>query len=158
MLAYHEYVKRKLALPLLLLLSVLVAAQDAGDPWQSAELISPADFAAELKSASGATPEILFVGFPMIYRGAHIPKAKLAGPGSKQEGIDLLAQELKGVPHTAEIVIYCGCCPFVKCPNIRPAYKALRQMGYTKIKVVELATNLHTDWVEKGYPIENPGK
>ncbi len=29
------------------------------------------------------------------------------------------------------MVIYCGCCPWEKCPNIAAAYKQLTQMGFT---------------------------
>ncbi|MFL6463384.1 MAG: hypothetical protein ACJ73N_03115, partial [Bryobacteraceae bacterium] len=50
------------------------------------------------------------------------------------------------------IVIYCGCCPFDKCPNIHPAYNTLKDLGFTDVKVVVNKTNLHTDWVSKGYP------
>jgi hypothetical protein len=58
------------------------------------------------------------------------------------------------LPHDKELFIYCGCCPFIKCPNIRPAYSALHEMGFSKVKVVMIETNLHTDWIEKGYPSE----
>jgi hypothetical protein len=27
-------------------------------------------------------------------------------------------------------------------------------MGFTNVKVVMIETNLHTDWIEKGYPSE----
>ncbi len=93
-----------------------------------------------------------------MYKGAHIPGAEFAGPCSRPEGLTLLAKELKGISHDAEVIIYCGCCPFVRCPNIRPAYQEITKLGYTNIKVLELDTNLHTDWVEKGYPIEHSGK
>jgi len=140
-----------------LLLCRIAAAQDQHDPWKPAELISPAALAAELKT-SDQSRHILYVGFPILYKGAHIPQARMVGPCSKQDAVDRLPEELKDVPRDAELIVYCGCCPFVRCPNIRPAYKALKDMGYTNIKVLELTTNLHTDWVEKGYPIELPAK
>ncbi len=120
-------------------------------------MATPAQIAAELKTPDSAR-HILYVGFPILYKGAHIKEAAFAGPCSKQEGLDLLTKELKSVPHDAEVIVYCGCCPFTRCPNIRPAYHALKAMGYTKIKVLELPTNLHTDWVEKGYPVEQSTK
>jgi hypothetical protein len=41
-----------------------------------------------------------------------------------------------------------------KCPNLRPAYQALKKLGFTQIRVLDLPTNFHTDWAEKGYPVE----
>jgi hypothetical protein len=58
------------------------------------------------------------------------------------------------VPKDADIVLYCGCCPMVKCPNIRPAYRALREMGFQHVRVLNIATNMHEDWFGKGYPSE----
>lgn len=135
----------------LLLLSFLAMAQQP-DPWPAGAIIQPAALAEQVKAKKA--PQIIYVGFPVLYKGAHIPGASFNGPCSKQEGIDLLLQSVKEARRDAEIVIYCGCCPFVRCPNIRPAYKALKDKGFTNIKVLQLDTNLHTDWVEKGFPIE----
>ena len=52
------------------------------------------------------------------------------------------------------IVIYCGCCPWNRCPNIGPAYKQLRDLGFTNVKALYLANNFGDDWVAKGYPTE----
>ena len=41
-----------------------------------------------------------------------------------------------------------------KCPNLRPAFSALREMGFTKLRVLLLPTSFEKDWVEKGYPVE----
>ena len=90
----------------------------------------------------------------MLFKDLHIPQSNLAGPCSSQKGLDLLAVTVKPLPHDTEIIIYCGCCPLVRCPNVRPAFRKLKGLGYTNIKVLQLNTNLHTDWVEKGYPIE----
>jgi thiosulfate/3-mercaptopyruvate sulfurtransferase len=59
-----------------------------------------------------------------------------------------------GLPRSTNLVIYCGCCPFEKCPNVRPAFTALNGMGFKKLRVLILPTNLATDWVGKGYPVE----
>jgi thiosulfate/3-mercaptopyruvate sulfurtransferase len=143
-------VKYKLTLSILLLCVTAFAQQS--DPWSASAIVAPSGLAAQLKS--GPAPHILYVGFPVLFKGAHIPTATFAGPCSKQEGLDLLAQSVKAFPRDAEIVIYCGCCPFVRCPNVRPAYRALKDAGYTNVKVLQLDTNLHTDWVEKGYPVD----
>jgi thiosulfate/3-mercaptopyruvate sulfurtransferase len=92
-----------------------------------------------------------------VYRGAHIPGAIMAGPGSQAEGVESLKKAVHELPRNGEIVLYCGCCPFVRCPNVRPAYTALREMGFSHVKVIAIETNLHTDWVAKGYPVEKGG-
>jgi hypothetical protein len=51
-------------------------------------------------------------------------------------------------------VVYCGCYPFEKCPNIRPAFEELRSMGFQHLRVLVLPNNLAKDWVGQGYPIE----
>jgi hypothetical protein len=48
------------------------------------------------------------------------------------------------------IVLYCGCCPWGRCPNVGPAYKALHDQGFTNVKVLYLANNFGDDWVAKG--------
>ena len=52
------------------------------------------------------------------------------------------------------IVLYCGCCPWNRCPNVAPAFKLLRDLGFTSVKVLYMANNLGSDWVDKGYPVE----
>jgi thiosulfate/3-mercaptopyruvate sulfurtransferase len=143
-------VKYKLCVSVLAL--CLAAFAQEAEPWPASAVITPAALAAGMKS--GIAPPILYVGFGVLFKGAHIPSATFAGPGSKPEGLALLAKAVKSLPHDADIMIYCGCCPFVRCPNVRPAYKALKEAGYSKVKVLQLDTSLHTDWVEKGYPTE----
>jgi hypothetical protein len=83
----------------------------------------------------------------------HIPDAVFAGPANKAEGIADLRKAVGDLPKDTAIVIYCGCCPMKDCPNIRPAYRALRELGFTNLRVLDLPTNFHTDWVLKGYPV-----
>jgi hypothetical protein len=59
------------------------------------------------------------------------------------------------LPRKSFIVLYCGCCPWVRCPNVGPAFKLLRYLGFNNVKVLYLADNLGTDWVDKGYPVEH---
>jgi hypothetical protein len=54
----------------------------------------------------------------------------------------------------ADIVLYCGCCPMEHCPNIRPAYQALKESGFTRVRVLRIPTNMAADWYGKGYPSE----
>jgi thiosulfate/3-mercaptopyruvate sulfurtransferase len=125
------------------------AALCGTEPWTSNDLIQPAPVAKDLNA-----PLLIHVGFPVLYRSAHIAGSVFAGPGSKEEGIADLRMAVAGQPRTREIVLYCGCCPFDKCPNVRPAFAALHEMGFTRVKVMVLPTNLKTDWIDKGYPTD----
>jgi rhodanese-related sulfurtransferase len=125
----------------------------AGGPWSQSELIEPAVLA-KLLTSDGQQLHIICVTFPFLYRQKHIPHAQLAGPADKPEGIAKLRAAVENLPSDAPIVIYCGCCPMDKCPNVRPAYRALKQLGFKHIRVLNLPTNFHTDWTANGYPIE----
>jgi hypothetical protein len=117
--------------------------------WVASDLVTPTQAAAHLKG-----PLFLHVGFPVLYRAAHIPGSVYAGPGSKAEGIELLKKTVAAEPRAREIILYCGCCPWEKCPNMKPAFQALREMGFTHLKAMEIPQNFKTDWDDKGYPVE----
>lgn len=117
------------------------------------QLLAPEDLV-KILQAKGPKPLILSIGPRMLYAQAHIPGAEFIGPGSEAQGIEALKQRVKSLPKTKSIVLYCGCCPWVHCPNVEPAYKQLRSMGFTNVKVLYIATNLGVDWVYKGYPTE----
>jgi hypothetical protein len=138
---------------LLPLLAALLLLDTAQEPWTAQEIVQPKTLAELIEAKK--QPPIYYVGFPTLYRnGAHIASALLAGPCSKAEGLDALTKAASEWPRDKEIFIYCGCCPFVKCPNIRPAFRALHDLGFSAIKVVMLETNLRRDWTDKGYPTE----
>jgi len=153
-MGYAEYVRFLKSALLLTLLAAVCLCQDAADPWLKSELLEPARLAEEIKSAK--PPAILCVAFPVLYRSRHILHAVAAGPGYQSEGIEALKRAAAKLPKDADIVIYCGCCPMVKCPNIRPAYSMLKEMGFTHVRVLNIPTNMHTDWYAKNYPSE-PG-
>src|SRR5690625_6236983 len=50
------------------------------------------------------------------------------GPGEEKESLSKLKASLKDVPTTETVIIYCGCCPFAQCPNIRPAFQLLKDL------------------------------
>lgn len=135
-------------------LASICLSQDAADPWSKAEFLEPAALVPQIQSAK--PPVILSVAFPVLYRSKHIPHAIDAGPGSNPAGLELVKKAVAELPKDADIVLYCGCCPMVKCPNMRPAYRTLKELGFTHIRVLNIATNMHTDWYSKGYPSE-PG-
>jgi hypothetical protein len=113
-------------------------------------LVEPADLAAHLPSK----PAIFQVGPNVLYRSKHIPGAIYAGPGSKAEGLDLLKKAAAGLPRDREIVVYCGCCPWDRCPNVKPSVDLLKGMGFTHVRALRLPDNFKTNWIDKGYPIE----
>jgi thiosulfate/3-mercaptopyruvate sulfurtransferase len=137
----------------LLAASALLMFAQQTDPWKDSDLMQPAALASAVK-APGAKPAVFFVGFPVLYKGAHIPGALNAGPADR--GVEPLKQAVAKLDKNREIVLYCGCCPWKQCPNVRPAFRALKEMGYTKVKVLSIETNMNTDWVSKGYPTEKP--
>jgi thiosulfate/3-mercaptopyruvate sulfurtransferase len=132
----------------LILFGLLLSAAGT-EPWTDNDLVQP-----EQASKDVRTPLLIHVGFPVLYRASHITGSVYAGPGSREEGIADLKKAVAGQPRDRQIVLYCGCCPFDKCPNIRPAFAALHEMGFTHVKVMVVPTNLKTDWIDKGYPTD----
>ena len=124
------------------------------DPWSQAQTISPADFAKELQQNHDASLKIIYVGVRTLYAGAHIPGSVFHGPGSTDQGLADLKKFVATLPKDSNIVIYCGCCPLERCPNLRPAFSTLKEMGFTHLRVLILPTSFAADWIEKGYPVE----
>jgi hypothetical protein len=140
--------------PVLPIAVLIACAAFAADPWSGADLLAPAQLAARLRSPQAVKPVIFYVGFGVLYRSKHIPGAEFAGPAGKQEGLELLRTAALKQPRDRQIVIYCGCCPWDHCPNLRPAFLMLRELGFTQVKVLSLPTNFPKDWIEKGYPVD----
>jgi thiosulfate/3-mercaptopyruvate sulfurtransferase len=124
------------------------------DPWADSQLLEPGKFAHELVDKSFTVPTVIYVGFRSLYGGGHIPGAAYHGTASTEEGLADFKKWADTLPRTTEMVIYCGCCPFEKCPNIRPAYSALDKMGFKRRRVLRFPTSFAADWAEKGYPIQ----
>jgi thiosulfate/3-mercaptopyruvate sulfurtransferase len=135
-------------------LAASACAFSATNPWSPKQVIQPDALAKQLKSSSDK-PLLLHVGFESLYAQGHIPDSKYCGPGRNSNGIARLKTCLEGVSHQRAIVLYCGCCPWAECPNIRPAFEAVKAMGFTNVKVVYFADNFGKDWAQKGYPVAN---
>lgn len=153
-----------LAVPFLVVsLAVLVAflplpsvggqQKQAADPWSASETMQPLTLVKILTDKYSSVPTVVYVGFHSLYVGGHVPDAVFHGTASTQQGLAELKSWAGTVPRDKEIVLYCGCCPLEKCPNIRPAFTALRDLGFKKIQVLLLPTSFAADWAEKGYPI-----
>jgi hypothetical protein len=118
------------------------------EPWTSDQLISPAKLASIISDKNAPQPAIISVS-----PGPVIPHSVDFGPAREQANLDALRTYLKKLPTDADIVLYCGCCPFNKCPNIRPAFSLLNEMGFKRHKLLNLPHNAKTDWIDKGYPV-----
>src|SRR5438309_720298 len=137
-----------LALPILAGLSATVFTASgirgdekrSSDPWSSSQALQAADLAGELAQKNGTPPTIVYVGFRTLFAGGHIPGASFHGSASTEPGLAELKKWASTLPRTANVVIYCGCCPFERCPNIRPAFFLFRDLGFTHVRVLNLPT------------------
>jgi thiosulfate/3-mercaptopyruvate sulfurtransferase len=98
-------------------------------------------------SSGGKLPLLISVG-----PGATIPHSKAIGQAKDQENLDKLSALLKTVKKKETIVLYCGCCPYEHCPNVRPAIALLKEKGFRNYKLLNIPHNIKKDWIDKGYP------
>jgi hypothetical protein len=143
-------VKKFLVVPVLILISLLLTAeskaQNSGN-WTERQLMEPSDLAKAIM-ADLDLPVVISVG-----PGAIIPSSVHVGMVNTMEGLDKLKTQLKSVNKNKKVVLYCGCCPFEHCPNIRPAIEAVKEMKFTNFYLLNLPHNIKTDWIDKGYPV-----
>lgn len=115
------------------------------DPWTPSQLMAPADLAARIQK--GNQPLTICVG-----PGGLIKGSVETGAAHDQANLDKLKALLAKEDPNREIVIYCGCCPFAHCPNVRPAFNLLMSMHFTHAYLLDLSHNIRVDWIEHGYP------
>jgi hypothetical protein len=127
-------------------------AQNSGDPWTKAESVEAPNLIKELNDPKTA-PTVLFVGFQRLYTAGHIKGAQFHGTGGNPEALKELKAWAATLPKTTNLVIYCGCCPMEHCPNVRPRSQ-LREMGFSKLRVLMLPTSFAVNWTGKGYPYD----
>lgn len=119
------------------------------EPWSEEQLMPPAELAQIILNGNEPHTYIYDIG-----PAGQIRDAIEIGEGKNKKNIEKLRAELSDVPKDANIVIYCGCCPFKDCPNIRPAFDLLNDMGFKNQNLLNLPENLKVDWIDKGYPME----
>jgi rhodanese-related sulfurtransferase len=119
----------------------------------ASRLINPDELVGVLQSSKGEKPLMIQVGSHVLYAQAHIPGSEYIGPASSESGLQALRKRVEALPRKKFIVLYCGCCPWNHCPNVKPADDALQAMGFTNVKVLYIEGNFGMDWVEKGYPV-----
>ena len=138
-----------------LLASTLAIAAGVTQTIPASDLMPTSQLNSQLTEVKSGKVVLIHVGFLVMYRMGHIPGSRYAGPASRPEGMAALEKLVAKLPHNQQIVIYCGCCPWVDCPNIRPAYHALKQLGFTNVKALSIPDRLGSDWTSKGFPIVN---
>ncbi len=122
--------------------------QTGQDPWTDKQLMEPSELAKSLNTQSDNEPIVYSIGFEGGIRGSIE-----MGPAKETENLEKFKNAVSKLPKNTAIVIYCGCCPFEHCPNIRPAFKLLNDMKFTNAKLLNLSHNLKADWIDKGYPM-----
>ncbi len=114
--------------------------------WTSKQLTEPSDLAVVLKEDKDV-PVIFSVG-----PGAVIPNSIDIGMVKDAENLAKFKEQVSKLPRESNILIYCGCCPFERCPNVRPAISVLQNLKFTNYHLLDLPHNIKTDWIDKGYP------
>ena len=122
---------------------------DKRDTWTQKDLIEPSILAGIIANPKAKQAMVYNIGVVENIKGS-----KNFGAASEKENLENFKKTLAGLPKTSFIVVYCGCCPFERCPNIRPAFNMMKSMGFINGKLLNLPTNLKQNWIEKGYPME----
>ena len=119
-----------------------------GEPWTLQQLMEPAVLNNTINNPNAEKPLIYSIGF-----GGGIKGSVEMGAARDEVNLEKFKATLSTLPKNANIVIYCGCCPFEHCPNVRPAFKLLNDMGFTNHKLLNLKENFKVDWLDKGYAV-----
>jgi thiosulfate/3-mercaptopyruvate sulfurtransferase len=138
-------------LTLALVLSGIFHYQAQTPIWKKEQLMPTKELADKILSNANPKdkPLILNVG-PMEL----IKSAVDVGRATSVTGIEKIKSTVALENKNRTVVVYCGCCSYASCPNIKPAYDALIASGFKNAKVLELPEGIKPDWVAKGYPME----
>ena len=128
-------------------LSAFNVLKKQGEPWTKNQLMEPSVLAKEIKEGGDKTL-IFSIGPSGLIKGS-----VEIGAVQEKENLEKFKRMLLNTPKEKSIVIYCGCCPFENCPNIRPAFELLKELKFTNHTLLNLPNNLKVDWIDKGYPM-----
>ncbi len=128
------------------LFSGLNALAQNPENWTSKQLVEPSELANDL-TVKNDLPIIISVG-----PSATIPNSISIGMVNNKKGLQKLKEQLNHLSKSKRIIVYCGCCPFEHCPNVRPAIDILKEMKFTNYYLLNLPHNIKKDWIDKGYP------
>ena len=116
--------------------------------------MTPAALALRLDDVRAGGLSVWHIGPATLHAQHRIPGSRYIGEAGTTAGYAALLAALRALPIHAEVVLYCGCCPTTHCPNVHPADRALREAKVDRGLVLDLPTNLRTDWIDKGYPVD----
>lgn len=119
------------------------------EPWKEHQLMKPEELVKLLSDSDKKNDPLIF----NIGPAGSIKGAVEIGPVDEGKGLKMLEAKIKNLSKDKSIVIYCGCCPFAPCPNIRPAFSLLNKKGFSSHKLLYLPNNLKADWIDKGLPM-----
>jgi len=125
-----------------------VTAQNSSEPWTQQQLLAPSALAKTINNTKAAQPLVYCIGPQAI-----IKNSIEIGSAQVPSNLKNFKQQISRLPKNANIVIYCGCCPFDVCPNVRPAVNLLKEMKFTNFKLLNLPRNIKVDWIDQGYPV-----
>jgi thiosulfate/3-mercaptopyruvate sulfurtransferase len=120
------------------------------EPWTQDQLMAPEALASIINDSTSVKPLIVSIGPVNLIKGA----IKI-GPVNEKENLNEFKKLLSKTDKKRSIIIYCGCCPFKNCPNIRPAFIQLNKMNFINHKLLNLPHNLKVDWIDHNYPMSN---
>lgn len=135
---------------ILLAFTSVLKAQTAKEIWNANQLMETKTLADLIQNNKVKNTLILSIGPDAVIKGS-----QNMGPANEPQNLEKFKVYLKNVKKDKQVVIYCGCCPFDRCPNIRPAFKVLKEMGFKNAKLLNIPQNIKTDWLDKDYPSED---
>lgn len=141
-------IKHFLLLFCFMLLSLSSQAQTKEEPWTASQLMPTKELADIINNPKVEKPLIINIGPQAVIKGSVD-----VGPGKEKDNIKKLEKMLSKEDKNREVVLYCGCCPFDKCPNIRPAFSLIKEKGFAKAKLLDVPKNIKTNWIDPGYPV-----
>ncbi|MBL7918716.1 MAG: rhodanese-like domain-containing protein [Bacteroidia bacterium] len=117
--------------------------------WSKEQLMPTKELADKINTNAKDKPLVLNVGPMELIKGAVD-----VGRATSVTGIEKIKSTLAMENKNRTVVVYCGCCSYASCPNIKPAYDAVISAGFKNAKVLELPEGIKPDWVAKDYPME----
>ncbi len=115
--------------------------------WTQEQLMEPSELA---NIITNKTDSVIIISVGPFNT---IPGAIHTGMGGEKKGLEKFKTQLGTIDKNSKIVIYCGCCPFDKCPNVRPAIDVLKEMNFTNYYLLDMPRNIKINWTDKGYPV-----
>ena len=142
---------KKIYFPILLLITISCNQNQNSntlEPWGISQLLEPKLLSYKIESGKDL-PKIISIG-----PGTVIKNSIEIGECRYNENIENLRTLISTYSKDEEIVLYCGCCPFENCPNIRPAFTLMNELGFKNHKLLNIKNNIKADWIDMGYQTE----